>query len=97
MKKILLFVFSMLFLVVGCDESENEVEVLGNCVIKGTTYINFIPFVRYECYENVYTKKECMDKVKPLGTTMTLVFNDYITESCSAFCADPPGDVCKEY
>jgi hypothetical protein len=96
MKKILLFVFSMLFLVVGCDESENEVEVLGNCVIKGTTYINFIPFVRYECYENVYTKKECMDKTKQVST-INLTYNSYITESCSDFCADSPGTVCIEY
>ena len=96
MKKILLFVFSMLFLVVGCDESENEVEVLGNCVIKGTTYINFIPFVRYECYENVYTKKECMDKVTQVST-MNLTYYSYITESCSDFCADSPGTVCIEY
>ena len=92
MKKILLFVLSMLFLVVGCDANEG----LGNCVLKGTTYINYIAFVRYECYENVYTKKECMDKTKQVSD-INLTYNSYITESCSDFCADSPGQVCREY
>ena len=93
MKKILLFILPVLFLVVGCDEDE---EVLGNCVLKGTIYINYLPFVRYECYENVYTKKECMDKVTQVST-MNLTYNSYITESCSEFCADTPAQICKEY
>ena len=97
MKKILLFVLPVLFLVVGCDEDE---EVLGNCVLKGTVYynnlVNIVPFVRYECYESVYTKKECMDKETQAGS-LNLSYNSYITESCSEFCSDSPGEVCKEY
>ena len=91
MKKTVLLIIPLLFLFVSCED-----EVLGNCVLKGTIYINYLPFVRYECYENVYTKKECMDKVTQVST-MNLTYNSYITESCSEFCADSPGQVCKEY
>ena len=88
MKKLILIAL----LIVGCDDEE----VLENCVLKGTIYINYLPFVRYECYENVYTKKECMDKVKQI-VNMDITYNDYITESCSDFCADIEANACIEY
>ncbi len=90
MKKILLFVVPVLFLDVGCEEE------YGNCVIKGSTIIGSMLFTRYECYENVYSKKECMDKTKEKAD-INLSYNSYITESCSQFCADSPGNVCHEY
>ena len=89
MKKLL--IIALLF--VGCGIFEED---LDNCVLKGTIYLNNFPFVRYECYENVYTKKECMDKTNQVST-LNLTYNSYITESCSEFCADEPGQVCKEY
>ena len=84
---------TILLLIVGCGIFEEDMD---NCVLKGITHINYIPFVRYECYENVYTKKKCMDKVKPVSD-FNMVYNSYITESCSEFCADSPGQVCHEY
>ena len=89
MKKLLIIAL----LVVGCGIFEED---LDNCVLRGSGLLGHGIFIRYECYENVYTKKECMDKVTQVST-MNLTYNSYITESCSEFCADSPGQICKEY
>ena len=89
MKKLL--IIALLF--VGCGIFEED---LDNCVLRGSGVLGQGIFIRYECYENVYTKKECMDKTKQVST-INLTYNSYITESCSDFCADSPGQVCREY
>ena len=37
----------------------------------------------YKCYEDVYTKKECMDK--EVGS---YDYHAYVKESCSEYCAN---------
>ena len=68
----------ILLLIVGCGTEPEE--DLANCVLRGSGVLGQGIFIRYECYENVYTKKECMDKDKDGAT-----YYEYVTESCSNY------------
>ena len=54
-----------------------------NCVLKYKTVLGHSLYVRYECFEGIYDKKDCMDK-----EYKNAEYYDYVTESCSDFCAN---------
>ena len=74
---------TILLLIVGCGTEPEE--VLENCVLVRNYPLPGPPYVltQYKCYEDVYTKKECMDK-----EVDDYSYNSYITESCSEFCSN---------
>ena len=81
MKKLIIIAL----LIFGCDNEED----MDTCVLK-TEVVNEIGlYIRFECYENLYTKKECLDKVNN-----DAIYYDYVTESCPEFCESKGSDDC---
>ena len=86
MKKLL--ILALLF--VGCGFFND------NCIL----YKQLLTNKKYLCYEGVYTKKECMDKIQGSFT-----YDSYVAESCSEFCKEVcsnfdfgyPCNYCTEY
>ena len=90
MKKLLLIAL----LIVGCSSPTDNENNQTNCVIRGSNTLQ----TRYECYENIYTQSDCIDKVNQVGD-ITLQYFEYITEPCSEFCEayETSVSICYEY
>ena len=95
MKKLILL---SILLIVGCasnstEPQQTQQDSLGNCVLY-ESYFGGVDIVTwYYCYEDVYTKKECLDK----ADTSDKSYSEYLnSQSCSDFCKEK-GSHCNQY
>jgi len=85
----------ILLLIVGCEDTTAPEDSLGNCVLYDSYFTGVKIVTWFYCYEDIYTKKECMDKADTSDKNYSIYLN---SSSCSDYCdgkAEP--QYCKEY